>query len=182
MELIIQIWGGLALSALFLKSWIERQLAKTSSKWPLELWHIAFRILWGGMMWAMATVLSSMFLHSIFPKEPAYLLAGSWITVAPALLWGALTLWIISGKREAGDGDPEIATVDGRLDAMFAGMVTIVVRSTKFILWGAGALIAIGLIYLFSTWVNKEVAEMAPSSAIVLGAVIIAWAIYATRR
>lgn len=169
---------ALAVIMLFVAAPVEKRLGKTANGKLLAAWRLLCRAVWGLWVWCVLTAFSSIGLHELFPEEPAYYFSGSWITIVPALLWGALIGWILLGKSEADEGDAKLASLEGRMDAVFFGAG----RVLKYAAFAILAVLGIVAAYLFFGWLGGRAEEMSPSAAIIFGALIIAWAILATRQ
>jgi hypothetical protein len=168
----------IALVFLFAESPIKKRLAKFKDGKFLDIWHFSFRAIWGAIAWFMLTALSSGGLHEVFPTEEAYLFSGSWITVLPALFWGVLISWIVIGRSPESEGDGTLSTYDDRLEAALSGAGKVV----KFGFYALIAVLSFIVLLLLGTWIKSQASEMPPSTAIIIGAIIIAWAIAANRK
>ena len=168
----------IALVSLLAKVPIEKGLAQFKEGKLLGVWHFTFRAIWGAVVWLMLTVFSSAGLHDLFPNQETYIFSGSWITLLPALLWGLLISWIVLGKTAKPENGGLVSTYEDRLDAAISGTG----RAMKYAFYALLAVLGIIAFFLFGTWINNQVSEMPASSAIIVGAMIIAWAIVASRK
>ncbi len=183
-EAFVWIVTGLAAASIFLDvKLVSGAGADPSKNGRIEMLYYARNIIFGLAGWLWLTILTALGLQStLFPEMSAYLLSGSPITVLPAIFWGALIAWIASGKRIALGDDGHLSTAEQRIEWLFGFSASLISRAFRIALWTVGGAIALVLIFWIGGSVNERIASMAPSEAIVLGAIIIAYAIYQGSR
>jgi hypothetical protein len=131
------------------------------------------------LIWTTATLFAATSIASyIRPKQDLYLFSGSDVTFWPALIFGLVAAWIVIGPEEPGDDSSRFSSADKR----WVALVSLVWWAAKALLWIALA----GLAFVILIWVGEaasdRIAQMSNSEAILLGAIVIAYAIYASAK
>ncbi len=181
-ELLFSIFG-LALVALFADAPMRRWLSRAQSPRLDYAWHYASHFLWGSAAWLFLSAITTAIISKwLVPDQSVYIFSGSAITLWPNIFWGILIFWVVTGNRESREGDTKTSTVDGRVNAIFDAIGWLVGNGVKLALYAIAAAILFGIAYVFWTGWSKIFDAIPPSGAIIIGAVIIAYAIIHSRR
>jgi hypothetical protein len=181
--MLTAVWiiTGLAVLCIF---FVDAELVGTDSSQSqnrsrLDLLHYARNIIFGLAAWLWLTVLSTYGLRTaLFQDQSNYIFSGSPITVIPAIFWGLIIAWLASGKRVISEGDGGLSTTEQRFDKLFDWLARAVSFLGYSALWIVAAVILFVLVSWFGNLIDERISSMAPSKAIILGALIIAIAIY----
>ncbi|MCE2842084.1 MAG: hypothetical protein ACK44O_13135 [Novosphingobium sp.] len=175
----LMVWGIASLVALFADHSVEARLSANGQKTAGKLWSVLFYVLWTGSVFFILSLGTIAFLKRYFPDQSIYLLSGSPITAYPIVFWGVVCGWCLTGIPAALlDRNVERYSPEKQLDQLFAFPGWVFRKALWILAWAIG----VALIVLVGMWAGESVEKMAPSTAIIFGAVIIAWAITAQRK
>lgn len=141
----------------------------------LTVWRYFFRISWGVALWFIFVSMISDLLHrNLAPDQNTYIFSGSPITLWPSLIIAAVIGWIVIGPERNDEASGPYSSFDKRLENL--GLMAWTVM--KGGLWLAAGLLAIVFLYWFGTAVQARIETMPTSEAVIVGAVIVALALY----
>lgn len=168
------IFSAVALFGLFFGERIKSIIGRIAPR-QVVTWDYVMQASWGFVGWFVLYALTAGLLRdNLFPSQSTYIFSGDPVSLVPALGWGALIAWLVSGKPESSGASGEASTVDERI-ATLGRCIWIAVRLFG---WGAAILVFGLAIFLFGTWLDTALNTMPTSRAILTGSVIIAAAIY----
>jgi hypothetical protein len=189
MPLIVRELGGLVLAIIVIAVvFFEEPIAsRLGERGNIRLVQVLRRFciyVWAVFAWATLSLLTHWAIFSIFDWP----IEGSiWTPAGLTILgvWGALIAWVAWGKRDQEDGDPPSSTIDGRIKILIDRIFILIDWIFPLVKWAM--IFGVGLVvlvvgYVFLSEIESNIATMAPSSAILVGAVIIALAIASTQR
>lgn len=156
---------------------IDRAVRKRAANMRrfLTAWGYFFRISWGVALWFIFVAMISGLLHRhLAPDQNAYIFSGSPITLWTSLILAAIIGWIVIGPERDDEAAGPYSSFDKRLDNLGLMAWTVI----KGGLWLAAGLFAIVLLYWFGTAVQVRMETMPTSEAVIIGAVIVALALY----
>jgi hypothetical protein len=182
MPLIVRELVGFVLTivffaVVFFQEPIASRLAVRGGPRLVQVWEKFCNYFVAVPIWA---TLSFLTIWAIFSMSDWPMEGSIWTPTGLTIggVWGALTAWVAWGKRDLEDGDPPSATIDGRIEILFGWFL----RLVKWVLIVGGGIVALVVGYVLISGVESNIAKMAPSSAILVGAFIIAAAIASTQR
>lgn len=199
-ETLLTILSILMLCAIFGDDLVKKFLISRWSKIALP-WLIFQRLIMGFWVWVITSIITIKLLsENFFPEQSTVIWDGSYLVMSSLIFWGAIVIFIGSGRPSNPDDENDVRTADARLGKVIEFPIKILEPPIKAVwrliypfrhiarillvgfIWIVGLASAYFVFYIGFSAVSDALSEIPQSTAIVIGAVIIALAITASQK